>query len=178
MSAKDSSKSHAMVMLMEHRDALFAYVLACVRSHVDVDDILQNVSVAVIESDTVPQDSGQFLAWTREIARRRILEHFRTSKRLLPVDLSTIEQLTEAASRIDSRQTSQSRRDALLSCIEKLPPESRQLLAARYDDSAENSTAVLSQKFGRSEQGVMSLLYRLRQVLRDCVERQLKMGET
>lgn len=178
MAANETSKSHAMAMLMQQRDALFAYVLACVRSHADVDDILQNVSVAVIEAQEIPQDPGQFLAWTREIARRRILEHFRTSKRLLPVDSSTVEQLTEAASRIDSHQTSQSRRDALLSCIEKLPPESRQLLAARYDDSTENSTSMLSQRFGRSEQGVMSLLYRLRQVLRDCVERHLKLGET
>ncbi len=178
MASKESSKSHAVTMLMEHRDALFAYVLACVRSHVDVDDILQNVSVAVIEAAEVPKDPVHFLAWVREIARRRVLEHYRTSKRLLPVDSLTVERLTEAARRIDSRQSSQSRRDALIDCLEKLPPESRQLLAARYDDSVENSITALSQQFGRSEQGMMSLLYRIRKALRNCVEQRFRLEGT
>ncbi len=166
--------SHAITLLMENRDALFAFILACVRNYADADDILQNVSVVIIEAAEVPKEPSQFLAWSREIARRRILEHFRASKRVLPVDPQTIERMMEAAERVDSKHSSQAQRTALIECIEKLSPENQQILTARYSDSGESNTEALSKRFGRSEQGVVSLLYRTRQRLRDCVKRRLR----
>ena len=47
-------RSKVAALLMRHHDALYAYVLACLRSHNDVDDVLQNVSIAVIETALNP----------------------------------------------------------------------------------------------------------------------------
>ncbi|MCA8986535.1 MAG: sigma-70 family RNA polymerase sigma factor [Planctomycetaceae bacterium] len=176
MSQNASTSAKAAEKLLENRDALYAYVLACVRSHIDADDILQNVSVAIISSDDIPLDDSRFLAWAREVARRRVLEHFRVSRRLIPIDPETIAHITAAAERVDSNQSSRSRRESLLECLEKLPPESQQLLMARYDGTAAD-TGALARRFGRSEQGISSLLYRIRQSLRQCIERKLCLEE-
>lgn len=176
MTPKESGKAVILEKLLQHRNSLYAYILACVRSHVDADDILQNVSIAVIESEEAPEEDRQFAAWAREITRRRVLEHYRTSRRVVPVDPQFITQLTEAAERADSKHSSQSRREALLACLERLPIESQQLLSARYKDRSTN-TSSLAQHFGRTEQGIVSLLYRIRQALRDCVERHVRLEE-
>jgi RNA polymerase sigma-70 factor (ECF subfamily) len=173
MPCEPSHPAQAAALLLKHRESLYAYVLACVRSFADADDILQTVCVAVIESPDPPTEADRFLAWAREIARRRVLDHFRRSRRLLPLDPDTVSRLAEAAERIERRRSGITHRDALLECLERLPPESQQLLQARYDGSSANSAA-LARRFGRTEQAVHSLLYRIRQALRDCVERRLR----
>jgi len=161
-------------LLLAHQPSLYAFILACVRSFPDADDIVQAVSLAVVEAADVPSEDGPFLAWAREVARRRVLAHYRQSKRLLPLDPEIVERLAEAAGRVEEERSGSARREALLECLEKLPPESQQLLAARYDGSS-CDLAGLAQRFGRSEQGVSSLLYRIREALRGCVERRLRL---
>ncbi|MEK6237299.1 MAG: sigma-70 family RNA polymerase sigma factor [Planctomycetales bacterium] len=165
-------RSQVAALLMRHHDALYAYVLACLRSHNDVEDVLQNVSIAVIETENPPTEDGQFLAWSREIARLRVLEHWRKSKRLLPVDPTIAQSLADAAARLDKTEPDSPRRDALMNCLENLPPESKQLIAARYDGTTDD-VCDLAKRFGRSEQGVYSLLYRIRNALRSCVDQRL-----
>ena len=53
MSAKTFRPGNVAKLLMQHRTSLYAYIFSCVRNHADTEDILQNVSVAVIESTTV-----------------------------------------------------------------------------------------------------------------------------
>jgi RNA polymerase sigma-70 factor (ECF subfamily) len=171
----DTSQTPQTVkLLLKHQGSLYAFIMACVRSFPDADDIWQAVSLATIQAADAPHDDGRFLAWAREIARRRVLEHFRTTRRLIPLDPGVVQALAEAADRVERRVPGMSRREALLECLEKLPPESQQLLAARYDGSS-ISVAALAQRFGRSEQGVYSLLYRIRNLVRDCVERRMNL---
>jgi RNA polymerase sigma-70 factor (ECF subfamily) len=164
--------SHRMKLLLRHRESLYAYILACVRSHLDADDIVQTVSLTVIDADDVPAEDDRFLAWAREVARRRVLEHVRKSKRLLPIDPEVAQRLAEAAERVERKRPTTAHREALLECLEKLPPESQQLLAARYDGTSAD-VAALAKRFGRSVQGAYSLLYRIRKILRECIERRL-----
>jgi len=168
----DEATTPVAALLIRHRSSLYAYILACVRSHADAEDILQNVSLAVVQADDPPATGERFLAWAREIARRRVLEHFRKSKRLLPIDPHVALRLAEAAERVERKSAGTAHREALLGCLEKLPPESQQVLAACYGDSRA-SAADLAARFGRTEQAVHSLLYRIRQALRDCVSRRL-----
>ena len=73
-------------LLMQHRTVLYGYIFACVRNHADAEDILQNVSVAVMESIDQLRDESGFLPWSREIARRRILAHKRQAQRERALD--------------------------------------------------------------------------------------------
>ena len=159
-------------LLMQHRTALYGYIFACVRNHDDAEDILQNVSVAVTESiDRLTNEAG-FLPWAREIARRRILAHRRSSRREQPYDPEVVRSLAEAADRIERTRPASTQRAALLACLESLSPESRQLILMRYDGSGA-SAEDLAVKFGRSVQGIYALVKRIKTALRECVERRL-----
>jgi RNA polymerase sigma-70 factor (ECF subfamily) len=159
-------------LLMQHRVSLFGYILACVRNHTDAEDIFQEVAVAVTQAiDRLHQEQG-FLPWAREIARRRVLAFFRTRDRELPLDPEVVRQLAEAADRVEQAEPASERQTALITCLESLPPRSRQLIRMRYDGSASGAEG-LAQKFRRSVQAIYAQVKRIKQALRDCVERRL-----
>ncbi len=157
-------------LLMHHRTALYGYIFACVRNHADAEDILQNVSVAVMESiDQLRDDSG-FLPWSREIARRRILAHKRAVQRERALDPDLVRCLAEAADRVEKHEPASEQRTALMTCLEGLPPTSRKLIAQRYGGVDANR---LAQQFGRSVQAIYAQIKRIKLILRSCVERRL-----
>lgn len=62
--------------------------------------------------------------------------------------------------------------DALRACVERLPPRSRELLAATYGDG--NDRAAAGARVGIGRDGVKSALRRLRSFLHDCITRRLE----
>ena len=175
-----SSESHRQAriakLLMQHRTALYSYILACVGNHTDAEDILQNVSVAIIESIGDLREESGFLPWAREVARRRMLTHFRRSKRELPVDPKVAERLAEAADRLERARPASTHRAALLACLERLPDQNRQVIAMRYDGSV-SGVADLAGRINRSVSATYALIKRIKVVLRECVNRRLGVEE-
>ena len=159
-------------MILRHSDALYAYILACVRNRVDADDLLQNVAMAVIASESIPQTDDDFRRWSREIARRRILEFQRKRVRRHVVNSELVGRLAEAAAWVDKQSDTLDRRDALLKCVDMLPPNAQQILLQRYSDKA-NSVETIAARLGRTVESISSYLYRIREKLRVCVERRL-----
>lgn len=162
--------AEAARLLMQHRTALYAFILASVRNHADAEDILQTVSVAVIESIAQLRHESGFLPWVREIARRRILAFRRTHRRERSFDPELVLRLAEAAERVEYETGGDERRAALLGCLAALPELSRRMLSERY---AGASAEELAARYGRSVQGVYALVKRVKQALRDCVDRRL-----
>jgi len=160
-------------LLMQHRAALYGYILACVRNHADAEDILQTVSVAVTESIDRLRDEEGFLPWAREIARRRVLAHRRLARREQPFDPVLVRRLAEAAERLEEARPAEGAQAALLACLEELPPRSRRLIVLRYDEAG--GAERLASLFGRSVQGIYAQVKRIKAALRRCVERRLSL---
>ena len=169
---QNDARSRAAAMSRRHNDALYAYILACVRNRTDADDLLQTVAVVIVSSETVPQTDDDFRRWAREITRRRILEFQRKQGRQQVVSPDLIERFAEAADWVDKQSNSLDRRDALLKCLDMLPPNAHQILLERYGDE-KNSVEGIAERLGRSVESISSYLYRLREKLRVCVERRL-----
>src|SRR6187399_2487808 len=92
-------------LLMRHRTQLFAYLLASVRNAHDAEDLLQDVSLAASTSWAQYQPGTPFLAWAREIARRRILDYGkRQSRRHALLEPDVLEALDAAAVAVESDQ--------------------------------------------------------------------------
>ena len=164
-------------LLMQHRTALYGFIYACVRNHDDSEDILQNVSVAVTESIGRLKHAGGFLAWTREIARRRILAYRRTAKRELACDPEVVRVLAEAAERVVQEMPAAAQRAALMACLEALPAQSRRLITMRYDGTS-GKVAALAAQFGRTVQSIYAQLKRIKIALRECVGRRLALEQS
>jgi len=171
---KNAEQRNAMMaaLLVRHRTALYGYIFACVRNHHDAEDILQDVSMAAVGSIDKLQDESGFLPWVIEIARRRVLVHVRRSQRTTILSPELVPILAEAANRVAATNCISDRSEALLECLESLPPRSRQIIIQRYDGSI-RGVDELAEKLGRTMQATYGVLKRIRQRLRSCVERKL-----
>lgn len=167
-------QGQAARLLMQHRTALYAYIFACVRNHVDAEDILQNVSVAVMESLAQLADETGFMPWAREIARRRILAHQRWQRRWQPLDPEVVARLAEVAAQTEQDRPTQDLRGALMACLERLPADNQRLIAMRYDGSVKD-VPELAAHFGRSVQAIYAQIKRIKAILRDCVSHRLEL---
>jgi RNA polymerase sigma-70 factor (ECF subfamily) len=164
-------------LLVQHRTSLYSYILACVRNHTDAEDVFQEVSVAIIESMGDLREESGFLPWSREIARRRMLAHFRDSRRERVVDPEVATRLAEAADRLEQVQPASAHREALMACLEKLPAENRQLILMRYGGSA-TGVGELAAKVNRSLSATYALIKRIKTSLRECVNHRLSVEKT
>lgn len=168
----NSNRESGAAQLVRHHNLLFGYILACVRNHADADDILQEVAVAVIQAATLPATDEDFVRWAREIARRRVLEFQRKAGRSRVLNPQLVARIIDETGGVEEIPAASGLRDAFSSCIEELPKDSRTLLADRYS-ATPSDIVVIAKKLGRTSAGLYQLLYRVRALLRECVDRKL-----
>jgi RNA polymerase sigma-70 factor (ECF subfamily) len=156
-------------LLLEQRDGLFAYVLALVRNWAVAEDLFQEVSLAVLQEaqkGTVVEDFGP---WSREIARRRVLNYWKTSSRTrLILSTEALEALDRAFEAHDEegREREQELLQNLRRCLQKLPGHLREVVDLRYREAL--PLQEIARRLGRSAGSVQVALSRIRMRLHDC----------
>jgi RNA polymerase sigma-70 factor, ECF subfamily len=146
-----------------------AYVAAVVRDFRDRDDVLQAISVAVLESFSSYDPARPFAAWALGIARNQMGTYLRERKRnRLVFDAETVDLLAVAFEQVDSEQTR--KLDFLQDCLEKLEGRARQLCDLRYQNDLK--PAAIGSVLGMTPNTVAKSLQRIRDQLRQCIERQ------
>jgi RNA polymerase sigma-70 factor (ECF subfamily) len=166
------SQGEAARLLTQYHSALYSYIFACVRSHHDTEDILQNVSVVVMEALEDLRDESGFLPWSREIARRCALAYCRKGQRERALDPDLVRALAEAADMLEQFEPSSPQGEALLACLDGLPPRSRRLMILRYASSFVD-TQELARRMNQSVQSIYAQVKRIKTALRNCVKRRL-----
>lgn len=159
-------------LLTQHDRWLAAYVYSLVASAADADDILQEVKVTLWKQFAKFEPDSNFRAWARKIATHQIL-NYRRSEKKRSVSSSLDEDFIEAvAAEIDQRaDTLDLKAEALNLCLRKLPEAHRKIVVWRYyEDCGIEEIAVKSE---RTVEAVYRLLSRIRQVLSECVNRQI-----
>jgi RNA polymerase sigma-70 factor, ECF subfamily len=157
-------------LLAKYRPSLYGYILACVRDHEDARHVWQQLTRTVTEwSGAVPSEPG-FLSWARDIARSKVLSSGSLQPHKRPVDPVLAQRLAEAAVRVEAMRPASQFQEALLSCLENLPPRSRLLLAMRYDDSGAG-IGDLAARLGRAVPAMLGMLKQIKRLLHQCVER-------
>jgi RNA polymerase sigma-70 factor (ECF subfamily) len=166
------TQREAARLLTRYHNALYAFIFACVRSHHDTEDIMQNVSVVVMESLDDLRDESGFLPWSREIARRSSLAYCRKKRREQAFDPELLQSLADAADVLERTSPTSLHGEALMACLDRLPSRSRRLMTLRYAGSFVD-TEGLAKQLGRSVQSVYAQVKRIKTALRNCVERRL-----
>lgn len=159
-------------LLTQHDRWLAAYVYSLVASAADADDILQEVKVTLWKQFAKFEPDSNFRAWARKIATNQIL-NYRRSEKKRSVSSSLDEAFIEAvAAEIDQRADALDlKAEALNLCLRKLPEAHRKIVVWRYyEDCGIEEIAVKSE---RTVEAVYRLLSRIRQVLSECVNRQI-----
>lgn len=164
----DKNKQFLRQFLQNER-RLRAYILTLLPNRADADDVLQETSMTMWDKFDSAAPPAEFLAWARRVAYHKVLDFYkkshRTQARLSQIFLTRLAET--AAGQADALQLDD-RREALAGCIEKLPPQDRELLTRRFADGATTQSA--SEQLGRSVDAVYKALAKLRENLFRCVE--------
>ncbi|MFO0936347.1 MAG: sigma-70 family RNA polymerase sigma factor [Gemmataceae bacterium] len=146
-----------------------AFVMSLVRDRQDRDDVLQETAVAVIESFTRYDPAQSFVGWAIGIARNQVrLLTRRNTRRLVVFDSEAVNALAEAFAEFDLRDH---RLDPLGDCLDRLDDRSVELCKLRYVQDLK--PASIGERIGMGANAVAKALQRIRDQLRDCVQRKL-----
>ena len=126
------------------------------------DDFAQDTMLAALR--TFPAAAPP-MAWLCTTARNRLRMHLRTAGREV-ADLDTLHAQWEEVTGDDGGDAQLA---ALRRCLHELPERSRRAVELRYGDGV--ARAAIARELGLGEEGVKSLLVRLRAALAACMQR-------
>ncbi len=159
-----------LLLFSRHESELRAFVRAGLPRALDVDEVMQEVSLVAWKKFPELEDQTLFPKWACLIARYEILKYRRTHARdRLVLDEDIVSKLADEG--LEELPVRSQQLHALNACIEKLPETRRQLVLTAY--APETSMKTLAATLQRTEGSLYQLLARIRQELLRCVERTL-----
>lgn len=165
----DSTRQVTRLWTLAH-PRISAFVTSVVRDFRDRDDLMQDIAVAVFESFDSYDPARPFDKWALGVARNQFKTYLRKRKRdhdRLVFDDETVA-CVEAA--MASQPVEELRKmDFLKECIKELEGRGRQLCEMRYLDGLK--PAKISEAIDMPGTAVRKALQRIREQLRQCVER-------
>jgi RNA polymerase sigma-70 factor (ECF subfamily) len=156
--------------------AVSGYVRALVRDREVADEVLQETSLVLFRRFDEYDEQRPFVAWALGIAKFQVLSLNRDAARSrVAFDTELLVRFTETWGELAPGASDRSL--FLQDCIQRLTARARQMARLRYYD--ELTAEEIARQIGGSGAAVRVALQRIRQQLRDCVERQLRAeGET
>jgi RNA polymerase sigma-70 factor, ECF subfamily len=134
----------------------------------DVDDVAQDVYVELYRFfDRMPPEV-QPRQWLKGIARNLCLNYFRRNTRRSRLQREAlVEIFLRAEQEGDTALSEGPVRHALDGCYEKLPQQSRKMLALKYEQ--ELPSATIAEKLKSTAEAIRVALFRIRASLKDCI---------
>jgi RNA polymerase sigma-70 factor, ECF subfamily len=137
----------------------------------DVDDLAQEVFLAVLGSLPSFRRGDDFGAWLRGIAHNKLLVYFRSKARHQHALLRFREEVVAMIGDDLERAATGDRAEAierLLDCIEKLPKRLQRVVKAGLDG---DKPSQLAAEFSTTIGVIYNLHYRAHQLLRECLRK-------
>jgi RNA polymerase sigma-70 factor, ECF subfamily len=150
------------------------YVASLIRDHWAVRDILQNTSMAVLRKFSEYDPSRPFLPWALGVAKFEILGHRRDAARdRMVFDSAFLEHYTQTWAQVAPRINDEA--SALRDCVSELKGRPRTIIMLRYADGQTSETIAAELKL--SAANVRTILKRVREALKQCVEKRMALSE-
>jgi RNA polymerase sigma-70 factor (ECF subfamily) len=157
----------------EHQARLRAMIRSLGVRAEAVDDIAQDALILAWEKLSEFEPDGDFGAWVRAIARRLVAnERRKESRRRRILAGEVTDMLLQLAADSEGPLMRLERDESLCTlrtCLEGLPPDSRELIRLRYFEQL--SPGSIAGQLDRPSNAVRQGLLRLRRALLACVER-------
>lgn len=144
---------------------VYRYVYSRVDNAHEAEDITSQTFIAAYESLPRYRERGHFPAWLFRIARSKMMDHFRRSRR--EITLEAAEHVVESGDALSSVIQNQDL-IRLRSVIQKLAEEEQDLIRLRY--VADLSFSEMADLLGKREDTVKKSVYRLLARLKSQME--------
>ena len=160
-------------LVAEHQGWLRAFIRSLGIRADAVDDVAQEVFLVAYRRYSDYDQALPFAAWLKGIARNLAANERRRQQhrgRLIEPSLAAaLEAVDEAADQ--GSEEAEGTVAALRLCLDQLPGHSRELLRLRYEEDLD--AAGLGERLGREGNAVRQALFRVREMVRRCVEGRL-----
>ncbi len=155
-------------LFMVNHSRIYTYILMMLPHASDADDVLQETAVTMWTKFDEYRTGSDFASWAVTISYYKILQfrrkHFNDH---IQYSSRTLERISEtAAQKVEQESVVQ---QYLKKCLSKLPDSDRKLIILRYNQDI--TTKALSQRIGRSVNGLYKALSRIHNVLLECMLR-------
>jgi RNA polymerase sigma-70 factor (ECF subfamily) len=151
--------------------SLRGYLLAVLRDPVSANDVFQEVSSVLWRKFDEFDQSRNFAAWAMGIAKMQVRrQRQREARSRLVFSDETVDLLATVAG--ESPMDEDARLAYLAGCLNKLPPNHKNVVALRFQERA--SLADIAVRIGKNVAAVEMLMVRLRRALRKCVDESMK----
>ena len=154
--------------------AVRAFVRSLVPALADANDVMQEVAIVLWKKFADYDSSEDFRRWAFGVAKFKVLAWQRDQARdrhVFGEDMTEV-LASEAAERSDQLAA---KREALRLCLEKLPPDQRQLVGSAYASGSRIDD--LAARMGRTAMALYKQLHRIRLALIECTRRVLAKEE-
>ena len=141
------------------------------------DDVSQDVFVQAFRKIGNFRGEGSFRAWLLGIAKHQVMNQLRQRKRRYATSLDDTLDHLRLTSDQDNPEDAELRLEqlrVLQDCISQLPKERQNVLNQFYSNSV--PVAVIGRQIERKPGAVRMLLFRIRDVLRQCIEQKTDDG--
>jgi RNA polymerase sigma-70 factor, ECF subfamily len=157
------------------RSELFGFIRAIVRNTHDAEDLFQEVARIILEKSAEGTQVVDFRAWAKEIARRQVLQHYRTLRTRKAASVPT-EEMADLVSAVYMKHAPApgdltEEYDALRECMGKMPEKNVELIRLRY--AGDQDYDAIARAVRGSETAIRRMVARVRILLMDCVRRRL-----
>lgn len=161
-------------LVERHQERVFGYLLGMVRDRDVANDLFQETFLRVVAALQRRRGSyerqGRFGAWVMRIARNAALDHLRSRKKWQDVEAggdpdgtSFWDGLPDDGLPADERLHRADQGDFLAGCIDRLPPEQREVLLLRHESEmtfreiAELTGCSINTALGRMRYALLNL---------------------
>ncbi len=159
-------------LFLQNERRIYAYIMTLLANWTDAADVLQEASMTMWDKFDADHPPENFAAWGCRIAYFKVLDFRKKSQRSrVQFSQAMLERVAETAAEQAGTLQLDERRAALAGCVEKLPPQDRELLETRFADGA--TTVSTAEAVQRSVDAVYKALAKIRLALFDCVTRSL-----
>jgi len=155
-------------LMTQHQGRLYGYVLTLSADPDAANDVLQEANIVLWKQWRQFKPGSNFKAWAFRIAHFQFMAYRQKQlrdKTLFSDDL--LSTLATEAKEVDERH--EERAAALERCLERMPPRSREAIRLRYAD--ELTVVDIAHKLQRNANAVYQILFRARQWLNQCVQK-------
>jgi RNA polymerase sigma-70 factor (ECF subfamily) len=157
-------------LLTEHQSVITSFVITLLPGAPGVDDVIQEINTLLWTKRSQFEIGTNFRAWALTVARFQVLVHLRGLKqqRWVTLDEDVAALLADELEEHPDPDPTEWKIEALRTCLEKLRPGDRELIMQRYWRKEPLQAFAASR--GRSLNGLKVQLFRLRAILKRCVE--------
>jgi RNA polymerase sigma-70 factor (ECF subfamily) len=168
INADDSLMERFVRLLSQHEVRIFNCILSLLPRWSDAEDVYQECSMVIWRRFEEFDPATDFPKWACHIAYLTAMNYRRKQHRERMYFSNEFLDLV-ASRRLEDSELLDARRDALEHCLEKLPPQERELLRQRYAGS--RTLHSLAAEAGRTARSYYRWLDGVRQRLMECIRR-------